>query len=376
VFLMYTDVGLIQAVLRKIIKRIIRNCLSILIITTVSIFLLEFTLPILRGYRFIQYRKPSSSNLWNANHPLYGVWHSPNSSDVMKASCLSATIKTNSLGARDRERQAHSTGNRVIVLGDSFIEGWGLEQEQRLTDLLEEKTKIEHINLGMTHFGTYQELLVYKHFSKSFEHNALIIGLLPTNDFLDNNFDLTKSTLPDYLYRYRPYLIKKSDKWIHFNYTENFIKRFLRRNSHLYAAVESLMHSIPKNQLANERSKLRSNFYDYDKASLEQFVEILRRFREEGKKTKIAVVIIPVEEDLKRFAHEKDDLSPLYKELQPYTDSLDIKLVSLLPFFHKEKTKQGNLYHECDYHWNARANEIAAQYLIQQLGETIYTPSF
>jgi Ser-tRNA(Ala) deacylase AlaX len=118
--------------------------------------------------------------------------------------------------------------------------------------------------------------------------------------------------LPDYLYRYRPYLIKKSDKWIHFNYTENFIKRFLRRNSHLYAAVESLMHSIPKNQLANERSKLRSNFYDYDKASLEQFVEILRRFREEGKKTKIAVVIIPVEEDLKRFAHEKDDLSPLY----------------------------------------------------------------
>lgn len=131
----------------------------------------------------------------------------------------------------------------------------------------------------MTHFSTYQELLAYKYFSKKYEHDALIIGLLPVNDFFDNNLHLTNSTHPQYIYRYRPYLIKEAGEWVHFNYTENFFIKILRRNSHIFSVSEFLIQSILKKSNKSLEVKFPSYFYDFDKSSLEQLVEILKRYK-------------------------------------------------------------------------------------------------
>ena len=58
----------------------------------------------------------------------------------------------------------------------------------------------------MAHFGPYQEYLVYRDLAREFDHDAVLVGVLPGNDFANIDFDLAR-TLPRHDYRYRPYLV-------------------------------------------------------------------------------------------------------------------------------------------------------------------------
>lgn len=120
-------------------KKIARNIFSVFLITIFCIVLLELTLPILKHYKFIKYPVAEKNDFWIGDHPIFGVWHIPNRTEELKKKCFATTITTNSEGARDRERNIQANGKRIMVLGDSFIEGWGLAPQQRLTDLLEKK---------------------------------------------------------------------------------------------------------------------------------------------------------------------------------------------------------------------------------------------
>ena len=66
--------------------------------------------------------------------------------------CFKATYSTNSVGARDVERSPAAARPRAVVLGDSFLEGWGLPAAERLSNLLEESTGVEHLNFAMSLF--------------------------------------------------------------------------------------------------------------------------------------------------------------------------------------------------------------------------------
>jgi len=61
-------------------------------------------------------------------------------------------VVTNNLGFHDRERQFTNENYRILVLGDSFVEGRQVKTETLFTSLLEEKLaggkeKIEVIQL-------------------------------------------------------------------------------------------------------------------------------------------------------------------------------------------------------------------------------------
>ena len=68
--------------------------------------------------------------------------------------------QANSLGMRDRERTRENTSGkpRAVVMGDSFVEGWGNEIGDRLTDHLEtdfdrEFLNFRHVRLFRDHPG-------------------------------------------------------------------------------------------------------------------------------------------------------------------------------------------------------------------------------
>jgi hypothetical protein len=114
--------------------------------------------------------------------------------------------QANSYGARDIERSLDAKGRkRVIFLGDSMVEGHGVQLEKRLTNVLEGELNIEHLNFGTGgNFGTTQYYLLYKTLGSKFEHHAVIIGILPTNDFLDDDYNYGQKAHRN---RYRPYFI-------------------------------------------------------------------------------------------------------------------------------------------------------------------------
>ena len=107
---------------------------------------------------------------WSDINPIWGVWHEPLSRYDHVRKCYQTIYTANSHGMRDRERTIKSNKKRIVVLGDSFTEGFGLKRHERWTDQLEEKTQIPHLNFGNAGiFGPTQYSLLYENLVKKFE---------------------------------------------------------------------------------------------------------------------------------------------------------------------------------------------------------------
>jgi hypothetical protein len=158
-----------------------------------------------------QSRSPTETPLRSEKDP-WGAWGIPNSTSHLVGECFNVEYKFNSVGARDKERQIGSP-NRWIVLGDSMIEAYGIEQDERLTNILEESLGLQFANFGSSgDFGPLQYLLVYRHLAKQFEHQGVMVGLTLFNDFTDNDSDWWKldRNLQNQN-RYRPYWVLSTD---------------------------------------------------------------------------------------------------------------------------------------------------------------------
>ena len=135
---------------------------------------------------------------------MFGVWHRPNGHYIHKGGCYNVEYVTNSYGARDVERTMRPSLPRAVVLGDSFIEGMAVPAEDRLTNLLEKDTGREHLNFGTGgDFGPLQYSLLYKTMAADFDHDLVIVGVLPDNDFHDMSLSYWKAR--GKAGRYRPY---------------------------------------------------------------------------------------------------------------------------------------------------------------------------
>ena len=133
---------------------------------------------------------------WVDENPHFGMWHPANEEYTHIKSCFSALYTSNSYVAGDKERSKESKERQVLVIGDSFVEGCGLNSPERTSDLLEQKMRIEHLNFATSgHFVPTQYLLLYQHLSKQFRHDAVIIGLLSDNDLRMMTLNMEKSTL-------------------------------------------------------------------------------------------------------------------------------------------------------------------------------------
>ncbi len=102
----------------------------------------------------------------------------------------------NSRGLRDVE---HSLSKppytyRIVVLGDSYAEALQVRLEDSFPRLLESMLqnrigttrRIEVINLGVSGFGTDQELLALRHYGLSYDPDLVILAFLTGNDVRNN----------------------------------------------------------------------------------------------------------------------------------------------------------------------------------------------
>jgi lysophospholipase L1-like esterase len=109
-------------------------------------------------------------------------------------------MKTNSEGLRDYEFPIEKPNNtiRIIVLGDSYTEGVGVEINETYSKQLEillnnnSKTNIEVFNFGVSGYNTLDEVNIF--FEKGVKYNAdiILIGYL-YND-IDNQTQIRKIT--------------------------------------------------------------------------------------------------------------------------------------------------------------------------------------
>ncbi|MBW8907344.1 MAG: hypothetical protein JF611_17080 [Betaproteobacteria bacterium] len=100
-------------------------------------------------------------------------------------------VQTNDLGFRDNRARVppKAPGEfRIIVLGDSFTFGPGIDYEHLYTSLLREHLQRRHpqvtvINLAVEGYNIIQYAAVLEEVGLSLEPDALLVSLFPVNDF-------------------------------------------------------------------------------------------------------------------------------------------------------------------------------------------------
>lgn len=71
----------------------------------------------------------------------------------------------NSLGVRDAEESLHAP--EIVLLGDSFALGWGVDQPETFIKLVENKMKLKTLNTCVPSFGTVREMLMLRKVDRS-----------------------------------------------------------------------------------------------------------------------------------------------------------------------------------------------------------------
>ncbi|MBI4206766.1 MAG: SGNH/GDSL hydrolase family protein [Betaproteobacteria bacterium] len=122
-------------------------------------------------------------------------------------------MKINSRGWRDREHAVNKPEReyRIAVLGDSFAEAlqvdlkdtfWSLLPERLARCGLESGKRIEAINLGVSGYGTAQQLLTLRRRVWEYAPDLVLVAFFPGNDVRNNS----RALEPD---RLRPFFVIK-----------------------------------------------------------------------------------------------------------------------------------------------------------------------
>ncbi len=113
---------------------------------------------------------------------------------IFKNKEFSTKYNINHLGLRDDEESLVKP--EIIVLGDSYAMGWGVNQDQSFPSIIEKELGLKTLNAGISSYGTAREYLLFNKLDIS-NLKYLIIQYC-SNDFLENQIFFMNSELSNY----------------------------------------------------------------------------------------------------------------------------------------------------------------------------------
>ncbi|MHA7057581.1 hypothetical protein ACWGOQ_0010210 [Aquimarina sp. M1] len=359
-------------------KIIFKNIKRLLFIGGGTFLLLEVSLAIYIRVANIKIELPTYSfentqSFWFDNNKDFGTAHLPNHSYRQKKTCFDILYKTNSHGFRDKERTIISKDERVLVIGDSFMEGVGVEQEERVSDMLEAETKIPHLNYGIAgNFGPTQYYMLYKTLASKYTHDAILIGILPSNDFIDDDYEINLRVGGN---RYRPFFKGKYPNYDMVYYLDSLHKssvlpkkqknsrKLLKNFTHSYSmyAYVKARHRIaviPEDKILSEHEV--PSYFNYSKKQLNRMKYAIEQIKHTAGEKPIMVFTIPIYKEI--VAYREHDQNPLGKDLKTFCDSINVEYLDLLPETDNLSLEACEiLFLSCDGHWSKAGNAFAKE---------------
>ncbi|MBB54851.1 MAG: hypothetical protein CMF67_10810 [Magnetovibrio sp.] len=322
---------------------------------------------------------PSFQPFWSDENPDFGMWHPANGHFNHVKACYNLVYRTNKFGARDKERTLRSKKSRTVVLGDSFVEGYGLARNDRVSDRLEAETGTPHLNFGTSGgFGLTQAYVLYKSLAKRFDHDRVMLFILPDNDFDDDDPEASERRGDP---RFAPYFYRENGdfKLRYRNHdrqqTEMAAQRarntalrsILRSFSFAANVLDYLKHSIMRQRSIHHKAipstKGYSGYYDFTAVQAERFEHVIGRLMEHTKGKMVTLVVIPRPNDLARARGNPH--TPLLLTLRKLTVLYpDLRIIDLLPHFLGSSIEDG-LFNTCDGHWSPAGAALATKAILR-----------
>ena len=323
---------------------------------------------------------------WRNERELWGAWHKKNFLSNSKKSCFDVTYKTNNIGARDNINYYKNSGG-IVLLGDSFIEGVGVNLNNTFALKLRNKGN-RVLNFGSAgDFGPLQEFIIYNELISKYDHEEIIIFFLPANDFTDNSYKYQKKLFGQ---RYRPYFRKNASGSFEIYYPKNSIPSDLypsseRKKSFIikkilidYFYSANILRQFRLSILGSspEIQKIFNNDYGYgfsDEDSINGVVyyyeKLFKLIPSDVVKT---FIIIPTDRDLREIYSNNSKYLDMswYKKIKEITAKNDITLIDLAlnknnALIVNQRHEEKNWFLKCDGHWSKEGHQYAVERYLQ-----------
>ena len=261
-------------------------------------------------------------------------------------------VNINKHGLRDTKDISKATSKDLVVMGDSFAWGWGVESNERFSDRLQEITGRQTFNLATpTDIEGYTELLDYGK-SLGADIGQLVLTICMENDIR--------------FYDKPSYKTQPQKKSILVN-----LKRWLTSKSALYVIVSTTVHQTPQLKgLAAHFGFLIANLEGGSKIRFDAdaIESSARKLEALVKHHRILVVLIPSRYLWVGPNREIEDR--VHRAFAASLQNRDINVLDLRPAF--EKGGAPLSYHFFnDGHWTARGHALASEEIARCLDKRV-----
>jgi len=323
--------------------------------------------------RLVDY-PPASFSPW-IRSDVFGFRLAPGISVRMRGPEYDVGVATNSLGMRDDEPAAPATRPRVLLLGDSFAMGYGVERGSIFADRLEKELSIDVVNAGTGGYEIIQQPRVLAEFAPRLHPDAVLYALYLGNDLAQND----------------EWEVRK-DGTLH-----NLVREYPVRQPHeikLVRLVRDFLYGVRKGRSEKEGEWLPFEGYlglcertlgpeakkDYDDASalLSALAETSRQLS-----LPLLVLMLPyrsmVEPEARASLERKiPDLAARYDLSQPARvigermTALGIDHIDATEFLTDEHRRTGDeLFYPVDGHLTVAGHDAVARFVAPRLGELL-----
>ncbi len=262
------------------------------------------------------------------------------------------SIKINNLGLRESKELSTSTKSDIFVVGDSFSFGWGVEESERYSNILDTiliPSQVFNISIP-TDFDGYAKLINYAR-KNGATINKIIIGVTMENDL--HRYTVTRSGPHN-----KQLTPSKRNKF-------RSLKHYLRENSAAYFLVTSIVHSnLAARNFAISIGVIRPNLQGIPKFEFSQ--EVIKASANRLKKLigsfDSIILIIPSRALWTGVKERRAIANQIHRAFIKELNNQKINYVDIRSLM--EKNGEPLKYHfKYDGHWTREAHQIAAQAL-------------
>jgi hypothetical protein len=310
----------------------------------------------------------------------------PNATAHFVALDFDTEVTINSFGLRDKNRTLEKDNNtyRILILGDSFTYGFGVNNNESYPAVLEEllnkpdsdtELEFEVWNAGFASGYTEDTFYLYlREVGLQFHPDMIIVGLYVENDVLDflkNSYvfdDTGKlSRITSDFYHVEEGMLRRMDT-AETSSTEKvvfFIKKVFLRYSRAY----SYFHHIFTTMLGKENNPIFDNEYsdliEENFAKTKYYLEQIKGLSDQNNIT-FAIILLPgkiSDDELWESYLRKNPQSARDKPekiLLSYCQQMNITCLDLWPYF-INSTEGDKYYFEHDAHWSKEGNQKGAE---------------
>ena len=258
-------------------------------------------------------------------------------------------VRFNALGFRDPKPVESSTPESIFVVGDSFAFGWGVEESDRFSDLLQQRLHLPVFNIGegSADFDGYGHLVRYAE-SRGAHIGTLVVTVCMENDLREYGPDEPERTNVEGLPAF---------------------KNVLTDHSALYGLIAAAIHrSPPLERAASRAGLLVPNLAaiagsDAPEDAVKSSVERLRALAS-GRRA--IVLIVPSRALWAGTDAHRRQVARTHETFTGLLRQAGLPVVDVRPEFEGTGNPLG-VHFRADGHWTAEGHRIAAEALATTL---------